>query len=56
MTGPLWRRRLTLGGCALSLWILLAPATFAQGPDPQQLFQEAVAAQQRGDAALAVSR
>jgi tetratricopeptide (TPR) repeat protein len=38
-----------------ALFILgLAYATSAQGPDPQQLFQEAFAAQQRGDATLAV--
>jgi tetratricopeptide (TPR) repeat protein len=34
----------------------LAPATSAQAPDPQQLFQEAYGAQQRGDAALAVRK
>jgi tetratricopeptide (TPR) repeat protein len=34
----------------------LGRAALAQGPDPQQLFQEAMSAQQRGDAALAVSK
>jgi tetratricopeptide (TPR) repeat protein len=38
-----------------ALFILsLACATFAQGPDPRQLFKDASEAQQRGDAALAV--
>jgi tetratricopeptide (TPR) repeat protein len=36
--------------------LIFACAAFAQGPNPQQLFQEALAAQQRGDAALAVSK
>jgi tetratricopeptide (TPR) repeat protein len=40
---------------ALSI-LTFALLTFAQGPDPQQLFQEALEAQQRGDAALAVSK
>ncbi len=42
-------------GYAVALFLLsLACPTFAQGPDPQKLFQEAVDAQQRGDAELAV--
>ncbi|MGD0457060.1 MAG: tetratricopeptide repeat protein [Terriglobia bacterium] len=40
---------------ALSI-LTFALVTFAQRPDPQQLFQDAYAAQQRGDAALAVSK
>jgi tetratricopeptide (TPR) repeat protein len=40
-----------------ALFILtLAHAAFAQGPDPQQLFQEALEAQQRGDMPLAVRK
>jgi tetratricopeptide (TPR) repeat protein len=43
-----------LGLLAPVFILTLAYGAFAQGPDPQRLFQDASAAQQRGDAALAV--
>jgi tetratricopeptide (TPR) repeat protein len=46
--------RVSLFGALLILAFALV--TFAQGPDAGQLFQDALEAQQRGDAALAVSK
>jgi tetratricopeptide (TPR) repeat protein len=52
-----WRSPITRSGLVGALTILtLVHAAPAQGPDPQQLFQEASKAQQRGDAALAVRK
>ncbi len=51
--------RIRIAGLALAgtlLILSLACAASAQGPDPQQLFQEAFTAQQRGDAMLAVRK
>jgi tetratricopeptide (TPR) repeat protein len=45
-----------LGFLGALIILKLASATSAQAPDAQQLFQEAFAAQQRGDATLAVSK
>jgi tetratricopeptide (TPR) repeat protein len=44
--------RLLLGGMVVFACVVV----HAQAPSPQQLFQEAVAAQQRGDDALAVEK
>jgi tetratricopeptide (TPR) repeat protein len=48
--------RLALDQLAALFILSLACAAFAQGPDPQKLFQEASDAQQRGDATQAVRK
>lgn len=55
ITGPR-HQRVAVGGFALAFLFLLARASFAQTPDPQQLFREASEAQQRGEATLAVRK
>src|SRR5512139_2720211 len=53
-----WARKLSVAGLLLAqLFILsLGYGASAQLPDPQNLFQEALAAQQRGDATLAARK